>query len=341
MSSMVPKTKSERFVFAKKDQWQQLNTILLKINRNGFRALTPEEIRAFPRLSRLTCADLAEAKTLQLSPDVLDYLNQLVGQAHKFLYSFPPVKTGQIRRFFLSDLPFALVKNWIFFVVAAVIFFSSFAVTSWIVYRNPSLAGLMIPDTVLQEMEASYRQGITEERSASMKNFAVTFYIQNNVSIAFACFALGVLLGFGTLYVLLFNGVTLGAISGYIVALGYGKNFFTFVTAHTAAELLGVTFAGAAGLALGYSIIRATPYYRRDWLMLQRANIFTLVAASAVLLFLAAIIEGCISPSLLPYRVKAMVAVVSLLLIVGYFLVWPVISLIHQRKEKGRSDGIS
>lgn len=336
---MEPKTKSERFVFSKKSQWQQLSNILIKISGYGFNALTPEEIKSFARLSRLTCADLAEAKTLQLSPDVLDYLNQLVGQAHKFLYSFPPVKTFQIRNFFLYDLPFALVKNWIFFVVSALIFFASFAVTSMMVYRNPSLASSIIPGSLLQQMEASYREGINEERSATAKNFMVTFYIENNVSIAFGCFALGVLLGFGTLYVLLYNGITLGAISGYIVALGYGTNFFTFITAHSPAELTGLTFAGAAGLTLGFAIIKATRYYRREWLILQRGNIFTLVAASAVLLFLAAMIEGCISPSLLPYGVKAAVAIMTLLLIVGYFLVWPGICMFQQQKEKDIKDG--
>jgi uncharacterized membrane protein SpoIIM required for sporulation len=327
------KTKSERFVLSKKDQWQRLHDILTVINRQGFRALKEAEIQMFPRLFRLTCADLAEAKMRQLSPDVLDYLNQLVGQAHKFLYSFPPVRKSDIGDFFRRQLPFIILKNWILVVLAAVIFLGSFAVTFSLVRQNPDTASIIVPPSLLDQMEESYSSAISEERPFTAKNFAVTFYIQNNVSIAFGCFALGVLLGIGTIYILIYNGIMLGAISGYIVGLGYGKNFIAFITAHTVAELSGLIIAGAAGLALGFAIIRATRYYRKEWLMLQRRNIFTMVAASACLLFMAAMIEGMVSPSLLPYAVKAGLAIGTTILISGYFLLWPGLRMIRQRNQ--------
>ncbi len=330
---MEYKTKSERFVLSKKDQWQRLHNILTVINRHGFRTLSEADIQMFPRLFRLTCADLAEAKMLQLSPDVLNYLNQLVGQAHKFLYSFPPVKKSDIRDFFNRQLPFTILKNWIFVVLAALIFLGSFAVTFSLVHQNPDTAAMIVQPALLDQLEESYRSEISEERSFTAKNFAVTFYIQNNVSIAFGCFALGVLLGVGTMYILIYNGITLGAISGYIVGLGYGKNFVTFITAHTVAELSGLIIAGAAGLVLGFAIIKATRYYRKDWLALQRRNIFTMVAASACLLFMAAMIEGIISPSLLPYAVKAGLAFGTLILIGGYFFLWPGLQMIRRRKS--------
>jgi uncharacterized membrane protein SpoIIM required for sporulation len=320
---MEYKTKSERFVLLKKDQWQQLHHILTVIHRSGFRALTEAEIQIFPRLFRLTCADLAEAKMLQLSPDVLDYLNQLVGQAHKFLYSYPPVRGQDIRDFFSRQLPVIMLKNWVLVMLAALIFLGSFAITYTLVRQNPAVAETIVSGEMLDQMEESYSSGISEERSLSAKNFMVTFYIQNNVSIAFGCFALGVLLGIGTIYILVYNGIMLGAITGYIVGMGYGRNFANFVTAHTAAELTGLVMAGAAGLALGFAIVKATRYYRKEWLALERRNIFTLVAASACLLLMAALIEGLISPSLLPYAIKAGLAIFTILLIGGYFILWP------------------
>lgn len=329
---MEYKTKSERFVLLKKDQWHQLHHILTVINRSGFRALSDTEIQTFPRLFRLTCADLAEAKMLQLSPDVRDYLNQMVGQAHKFLYSFPPVRQRDIRDFFSRQLPAIILKNWVLVVLSALIFLGSFAVTYTLVRQNPATAEIIVSPGMLDQMEESYSNGISEERSLLAKNFMVTFYIQNNVSIAFGCFALGVLLGIGTIYILIYNGIMLGAITGYIMGMGYRKNFINFVTAHTAAELTGLIMAGAAGLALGFAIIKATRYYRKEWLALQRRNIFTLVAASACLLLMAALIEGMISPTLLPYAIKAGLAICTILLIGGYFLLWPGLQMLRQRK---------
>jgi uncharacterized membrane protein SpoIIM required for sporulation len=330
---MEYKTKSERFVLSKKDQWQQLHRILGKINQSGFRALSEAEVQSFPRLFRLTCADLAEAKMLQLSPDVLDYLNQLVGQAHKFLYSFPPVTGRDIGYFFRRQLPAILLKNWVFFVLSALFFVGSFMITFSVVCQNPATAEMIVASNMLDQMEESYSTGITEERHSSLKSFMVGFYIQNNVSIAFASFALGVLFGLGTIYILIYNGIVIGAVAGYVVALGYGKNFVNFVTAHTAAEITGLIVSGAAGLALGYAIIKATRYYRKEWLALQRRNIFTLVAASAFLLLLAALIEGFLSPSLLPYAIKAGVAVSTFLLIGGYFVLWPGLQMLRKRNQ--------
>lgn len=329
---MGPITKSEKFVNSKKGQWEKLHQILIILNTKGFGSLSPEEISVFPRLYRLTCADLAEAKTLRLSPDVLDYLNQLVGQAHKFLYSFPPVKKKEIKDFFLVRLPNVILKNWIFTLVAAVLFWGSYIAACIIVNQNPSLAEIIVSRSILKQMEDSYREGITEKRDLALKNFMVSFYIQNNISIAFAGFALGALLGIGTIYILIYNGIILGSITGYIFALGYGDNFIHFVTAHSVAELTGLILAGAAGLALGFSIIKATRYYRREWLGLQRRNIFTLVAAAGILLLIAALIEGLLSPSLISYRYKAGTAVLTLFLLTGYFFIWPGINSKIQTK---------
>ena len=73
------KTKSESFVEDKKESWNSLLSILNKISKKGMRKLSLEEVESFPRLYRKTCQDLAEARMLQLSPDVLDYLNNITG----------------------------------------------------------------------------------------------------------------------------------------------------------------------------------------------------------------------------------------------------------------------
>ena len=68
---MEIKTKSERFAESKRYQWEKLHGMLNSIAQDGFDSLTDKEAREFPRLYRLACADYAEAKMLNLSPDVL------------------------------------------------------------------------------------------------------------------------------------------------------------------------------------------------------------------------------------------------------------------------------
>jgi len=317
-------TKSERFVASKKELWEELKNITLKIRKKGYVSISETEVKQFPRLYRLTCRDLAEADMLELSPDVTSYLNELVGQAHKCLYSIPPLKKSAVGMFFARELPNVLLKNYKTVLLSAAIFYISFLATFFVIKENPDLAGVIVPDEVLNQMESSYKTAMGESRALSMGSMASSYYIQHNVSIAFASFAAGVLLGIGTIYFLLYNGMILGAITGYIFSLGYSKNFISFVTAHSVFELSGLVVAGAAGLLLGSTILSAGRYSRKDSLKVQKNNIFTLVVSCFLLITTAAFIEGFISPSAsVPYAVKLLIAIFSLLSILWYFLLFP------------------
>jgi uncharacterized membrane protein SpoIIM required for sporulation len=312
-------TLSERFVQEKRNQWLKLRKILLKIRDHSYQSLSGEEIEDFARLYRLACADLARAKTLQLSPDVIEYLNNIVRQAHKYLYSFQPVRASQVKLFFSEILPGIIRQNWKVVLLAALFFFLPYIVTFILCLSDPDKASLLVPNVWLEQMADSYRTELSSNRGLGMSTFALTFYVQHNVSIAFFSFAGGVLLGLGTIYFLVYNGITLGAISGYITALGYGGNFLAFVTAHSVMELTGLVVAGAAGLLLGYTIIKASKFYKKDQLSMQKNNIFCLVCAASLMIGGAAAIESGISPQPLPYVFKLTIALSSFALLVYYF----------------------
>ncbi len=327
------KTLSERFVSEKRDQWKQLRAILLKIRNKSYDSLTPGEIDDFPRLYRLACADLARARTLRLSPDVIDYLNNIVGQAHKYLYSFRAIRSHEIKGFFTDRLPSILVEKKTCVLLSALFFLLPYFVTFIVCYGDPDKASLLAPESLLSKMAESYKSGFSSSRGVTMSTFALTFYIQHNISIAFYSFAGGILAGLGTIYFLVYNGILLGAVSGYITGQGYGDNFFSFVTAHSVMELSGLVVAGAAGLLLGYSIINATPFYKKDQLNLLSKDIFTLLCAAVPMFICAAAIEGGLSPQPLPYGVKLLVAIVSALSIIYYFGILPA-----RRKKRKREN---
>jgi len=327
------KTLSERFVSEKREQWMQLRKILLKIRDQSYHALTPGEVNDFPRLYRLACADLARAKTLRLSPDVISYLNNIVGQAHKYLYSFKVLRFSQIKAFFTLRLPFILVRKKTYVLLSALFFLLPYIVTFIICYADPEKASLLVPEDLLSKMADSYRNAFSSTRTVTMSTFALTFYIQHNISIAFFSFAGGLLAGLGTIYFLVYNGILLGAISGFITGQGYGDNFFAFVTAHSIMELSGLVVAGAAGLLLGYSIINATRFYKKDQLNLQKEDIFSLLCAAVLMFVCAAAIEGILSPQPLPYGIKLLVALISAASIIYYFGILPI-----QRRKEDRGE---
>jgi uncharacterized membrane protein SpoIIM required for sporulation len=158
------------------------------------------------------------------------------------------------------------------------------------------------------------------------------FYIRNNVSIAFLSFATGILACLGSVYFLVYNGIFLGVIEGSIAHAGYAQNLHAFTLAHSPLELTGLVLAGAAGLSLGFAVLRGGRYGRTDALILLRKRVFPLIVAFVLCIGCAAFIEGFLSPHALPLAVKGAVAAGSGCVLVGYFIVWPAFA----RARRGR-----
>ncbi len=317
------KTKSERFVEERIERWRRLKDILVHIRKKSFRKLEDPDVRDFPSLYRTVCSDLAEAKSLKLSPDVVNYLNNVAGQAHKYLYGLSSLKKNEIKEYFFEKIPAIVIDFRHFVILSAAIFYGSFFITMVVVNNNPDIAKRILPQILLNSLEEMHSGQTSEKRSGSLSAVMVSYYIYNNTSIAFASFAAGVLFGAGTVYLLLYNGIFLGTVFGYLFSTGKGGDLLRFICAHSAFELSGLVISGAAGLYLGYSIIRATRYKRKDWIKLQKKNLILLIVASAMLILTAAFIEGFVSPSLMPLGGKILVGAASTAFLIFYFFYYP------------------
>jgi uncharacterized membrane protein SpoIIM required for sporulation len=324
------KTRSEHFVESRKESWAALRVILEKISKKGIRKLSLEEVALYPDLYRGCCQDLAEARMLNLSPDVIEYLNGITGQAHSYLYFVKPLSTRDISKFFRIHLPASLVNNARYVLIALLLFWGSAFTAFTGVMNQPEMAQRFVSQSVLDQLENMYRESTATGRTAAEQTQMSAYYIQHNTSIAFFCFSTGIFLGLGSIYFLLFNGVFLGCIFAHLINQGLGKNLLEFVTAHSFLELNAIAIAGAAGMMLGVSLLKSWKSYSWECVKESRDNILLLVGASAILLFFAAMIEGNISPAGINYQIKVVIAVVSVILSLLYFVVYP---LIRKRRK--------
>ena len=118
------------------------------------------------------------------------------------------------------------------------------------------------------------------------------FYVNNNVGIALRCFAVGIFGGVGSAFYLVENGLATGAILGYVASQGAGGNILTFVVGHSSFELGAIVIAGGAGLMLGWSVVAPGDKTRLASLQAAGKDAVVLVSGAAVMLFMAAAIEG-------------------------------------------------
>jgi uncharacterized membrane protein SpoIIM required for sporulation len=126
------------------------------------------------------------------------------------------------------------------------------------------------------------------------------------------------LFGLGSVFFLIYNGLHIGVVAGWVTASGFGHNIGTFMCGHGPFELTAIVIAGAAGLRMGHSLIVTHGRTRIGSLREAAPDLVRLVAGAAVMLLIAAAIEGFWSPSAIPARVKRVASVVFSLLVTAY-----------------------
>jgi uncharacterized membrane protein SpoIIM required for sporulation len=144
------------------------------------------------------------------------------------------------------------------------------------------------------------------------------FYVWNNAGIAFRCFATGIFAGAGTLYYLVYNGIFLGTVAGFLVDRGHGERFFSFVIGHGSFELTAIVVAGAAGLRLGHGLVHPAPYSLSESLRRRGRTAVQLALGAGAMLVVAAGIEAFWSPLPLPPSLKYAAGSLFWLVVVGY-----------------------
>ncbi len=328
--------KVAKLVESRRDNWRQLDELCAQMESSR-RRRDPRMIVRFAGLYRSVCADLALAESYQLPPNTVAYLHKLVARAHSQLYRSRRFNFQWWKQELLYSVPPRLLADktlWL----AATLFWGMF-IFSMILAAEFSLPGHAPPvpgyaervltEDVILQMEDSFAEPLGG-RGIEVDLYMAGYYIFHNTGIGLKCFAAGMVFGVGGLFAVVFNAAFLGAAFGVMLRLyregnPTGEHFFQFVTAHGPFELTAIVFSAAAGMRLGFSLIETNGLSRGESLYQAGKQAMPTMGAAIILFFLAAGIEGFISPSALPYGIKVLVAAISTAMLVFYIVMlgWP------------------
>lgn len=312
------------FARHRQPDWDQLDALVRRAQHLGLRALGPELVAQLSPLYRDVCADLARAEGARYSAPLIDFLQGLTAAAHAVLYARQPARRlaggarGSMVRLGLEAFPRAVRRYRWAMLVSFVLFFVPFFVGFFATLANPAFATRVAPESMLRPLTEAYRQGFDADRGAGLDALMAGFYVQHNVGIALTCFATGLAFGLGSAFYLLFNGLSTGAVLGYVAAHGAGGNILTFVVGHSSLELGAIVLCGGAGLVLGWSIVAPGDKTRVASLQAAARGVITVVFGAAVMLLLAAAVEGFWSASAVPPAVKRAVGAALFAIVAGY-----------------------
>ena len=233
------------------------------------------------------------------------------------------VRAAGIGRSLLADamggFPRELRKNSGFFALACLLFYGPFVLGLLGALGSPDFAARILPESQLAGMEQMYAGPMSRGNVGADAGMA-GFYVWNNVGIAFRVFATGVFFGLGPLFYLSYNGLVIGTVFGYVASAGHGANIGTFAVGHGPWELTGICVSGAAGLRLGWALIATGGRTRLGSVVDAGPSIYRLVLGVAVMLLVAAAIEGFWSAGPAPAVVKYVFGLVQLVVVVAWIV---------------------
>jgi uncharacterized membrane protein SpoIIM required for sporulation len=306
----------DEFVAARSADWRELEELLER--RRAFKRIPPSQIARTAALYRSLCADLMRARGAGYGRELIGFLDGLASRGHNALYAAPPQRRGLLRALVAGEFPRVLRRRARFLLVAALLFLVPGALGVVGGVRSPEFSARVLSEQMLAQMESSYAKGFAEGRDAEVNETMAGFYVWNNVGIAFRCFATGILLGLGSVFFLIYNGLTIGTVIGAVARTHHARNILTFVCGHGPFELTAIVIAGAAGLQMGFALVDTGGRTRLGSLRAQAPELIRLIVGAALMLGIAALLEGFWSPSSLPDPAKWVVGALNALLVIAY-----------------------
>jgi uncharacterized membrane protein SpoIIM required for sporulation len=276
-----------------------------------------------PARYRELCHHLALAQDRQYGAELIERLSRLALAGHQRLYGARGNIGAPVRRFLLHTFPDAVRGHARYVLLAAVLFFGPLLVLTAALQRYPDFAYVVLDADLIEQFGEMYGDGsraLGRTRDAGDDVMMFAFYVWNNVRIGFQTFAGGLAFGLGTLFYLLYNGLQIGTVTGYLVHAGLAANFFSFTSGHSAFELSAIALSGAAGLRLGTALIAPGRMRRGDSLRAAARAVMPVVLGAALMFGLAAVIEAFWSPRTgMPLALKLGVGLVLWLVTLAYF----------------------
>jgi uncharacterized membrane protein SpoIIM required for sporulation/uncharacterized RDD family membrane protein YckC len=315
---------AERFVARKRDSWEEFRTVAERLERGGLSQLPAAEIPGFAARYREVAADLARARTYGVDPQVVAYLERLVGAGHTVLYQARGAHRPPFFRSLASDFPAAVVQSWRYVLAAFLLVIVPATIGFVMLRERPQLAEEIVnPEMVSRAEQAAERESRGEgyaRAESGVRPVIAASIISNNIRVCIMAFAGGMLFGLVTVWALVFNGLQLGMDYGLFANDHAALYLTTFIAGHGVLELSAIFISGGAGLRLAHALVAPGDRPRLEALVVDGRIAMRMMGAVIFLLAIAGSIEGLLSTSDAPRALKFAVSGATALLLTLYLV---------------------
>ena len=306
-----------KFIDQNKEKWNEYESIL------KLKDINPDKLKEM--YTQIT-DDLSFARTYYPNRSVRVYLNSMAQNIFLQIEGKKKIKKRGFKEFWVTELPQLIyeaknemILSLVFFTVAVLIgVFSS--------YVDPEFPKIVLGDSYVKMTEENIQSGDPMKVYSDHQKLGSFLGITvNNIRVSFLAFSSGILAMIGTFIILMFNGIMLGSFQFFFYQKGLFWESFSTIWLHGTTEISCIVLAGGAGLVMGRGWIFPGTFTRLQSFQMTARRGVKIMMGIVPLLIIAGFVEAYFTGhNNAPFALKMAIIIVNFLLILGYFVVYPI-----------------
>ncbi|MCD2260912.1 stage II sporulation protein M [Psychroserpens luteolus] len=308
------------FIKQNKEKWLNFEKAIF-----GKKLKNPDELAS---LYIQLVNDLSYAQTYYPKSKTILYLNNLAAKAFQKIYKTKREDTNRFVHFWKVEVPLIVYEHRRYVLYAFILFLTFVAIGVLSAVYDDSFVRLILGDgyvnDTLENIEAGDPVAVYKSGSDWGSSIGITF---NNLRVGITSFVLGIFGGIGTAYIMLENGIMVGAFQYFFYQEDVLWESVRGIWIHGSMEIFAIVIEGAAGLMLGASILFPKTYSRMISLKIGVKNGLKILISTFPFTIAAGFLEGYVTrySNTMPNWLSVGIILFTLSLITFYYLVYPFI----------------
>jgi uncharacterized membrane protein SpoIIM required for sporulation len=313
----------QKFLKTERPLWAELEKSLQKLEDEPNWQMNLAELKHFHYLYERSSADLGKLATFASEPETRRYLESLIARAYGEIHeSREKAHRFELGRWFFQVFPQTFRRHIRSFWLSVAVTVAGCLFGGLALVLDPDSKPVLMPfehllgdpsERVAREEHASH------DRLADRRSGFSAMLMTHNTQVSIFTLALGVTWGVGTVLMLFYNGIILGAVAVDYIRAGQTQFLAGWLLPHGSFEIPAILIAGQGGFILGRALIgwgnRASLKAR---LRAVSGDLVTLIFGVALILVWAGLVESFLSQyhePVLPYAFKIIFGLVELALL--------------------------
>ncbi|RNL85626.1 stage II sporulation protein M [Sinomicrobium pectinilyticum] len=270
--------------------------------------------------------DLSYAQTYYPKSKVIAYLNQLAARAFQRIYRTKRQETNRFLYFFRTEVPMTVYQYRRYFAYAFILFFAFAAIGAVSAAYDDTFVRLILGDGYVNMTLDNIQNGDPVAVYKSGSNWGSFIGITiNNIYVGMRAFVYGIFGGLGTGWILLQNGIMLGAFQYMFQAEGVLWESVRGIWIHGAMEIFAIVVTGAAGFILGAGILFPGTYSRKTSFKMAFKDGIKILLSTFPFFVMAGFLEGFVTrySAAMPNALSVTIILATLAFITFYYIFYP------------------